>query len=100
MFTIDKYLPEIRAACHNFKIKRLFIFGSALSNDFTKDSDIDLLVEFERYGIKGSFDQYFNFKEALEKILGRKVDLLCRKSISNPILKKEVESAKKELYGT
>ena len=97
---IDKYLSEIKEICTTYKIKRLFIFGSAISNDFSQDSDIDLLVEFKRAGIKGSFDQYFDFKEALEKIFGRRVDLVCRKSISNPIFREEVESSKIELYGT
>ena len=100
MFNIDKYLQEIKSICTAYRIKRLFIFGSAVSDDFSEDSDTDLLVEFERTGIKGSFDQYFDFKEAIEKVLGRRVDLVCRKSISNPIFREEVESLKKELYGT
>jgi predicted nucleotidyltransferase len=100
MFNIDNYLPKIKEICTAYRIKRLFIFGSALSNNFSKDSDIDLLVEFNRTGIKGSFDQYFNFKEAMEEVLGRKIDLVCRNSISNPIFSEEIESSKKELYGT
>ena len=97
---IDKYLSEIKQICTTYKIKQLFIFGSAISNNFSQDSDIDLLVEFKRAGIKGSFDQYFDFKEAMEKIFGRRVDLVCRKSISNPVFREEVESSKIELYGT
>ena len=44
---IDEKLEEIAAACQQYGIERLFVFGSALREDFRPgESDIDLLVEF------------------------------------------------------
>lgn len=88
----------ITEAGNCFNIKRLYLFGSALNDTFSETSDIDFLVEFNRNGFSGSFDQYFGFKEALEKILDREVDLVCRKSLRNPVFIKEVESSKKLVY--
>lgn len=98
MLQIEQNLPEVRSLCKQYKVKSLFVFGSATRDDFTKKSDVDFLVEFDRKGIKGSFDQYFGFKEGLEHLFGRKVDLVCRKNIRNPVFRKEVELSKKAIY--
>ena len=45
--SVDEQQDEIAAACREHGIERLFIFGSAIRDDFRPgDSDIDLLVEF------------------------------------------------------
>ena len=98
MVNIEQKLSTIRSLCKRYNVKQLFAFGSINRKDFTESSDIDFMVEFNRAGIKGSFDQYFGFKEALEDLLGREVDLICRRSIRNPIFRQEVESSKKEIY--
>lgn len=68
-------IPEEKIAefCRRHNIRRLALFGSVLGNDFTSDSDVDVLVEFEpgtRMGLK-----FFALQEELSQILGRKVDL-------------------------
>jgi uncharacterized protein len=42
-------MPQDRIAefCQRHRIRRLSLFGSALRDDFTPDSDVDLLIEFE-----------------------------------------------------
>jgi len=100
MIKIEQNVAAIRSLCKRFKVKSLFVFGSAVRKDFNEYSDIDFLVEFDRTGIRGSFDQYFDFKEALEHLLGRNVDLVCRNSMRNPIFREEVESSKREIYAT
>jgi predicted nucleotidyltransferase len=68
-------IPETKIAefCRRHNIRRLALFGSVLGDDFTSDSDVDVLVEFEpgtRMGLK-----FFALQEELSRILGRKVDL-------------------------
>lgn len=68
-------LPKGRIAefCRRHRIRRLALFGSALRDDFTPESDIDVLVEFEpgaRVGLS-----FFSMQDELAEILGRKVDL-------------------------
>lgn len=56
-------------------IKKLALFGSFLTNDFRSDSDIDLLVEFEKGHVPGFFD-LVRMQDQLSKFFnGRSVDL-------------------------
>lgn len=64
---------EIEAFSRRHRIRRLSLFGSVLRDDFTPESDVDVLVEFEpgtRIGLR-----FFALEEELSELLGRKVDL-------------------------
>jgi hypothetical protein len=64
---------QIEAFCRRNHIRRLAFFGSVLRDDFTPESDVDVLVEFEpgtRVGLR-----FFGMEQELSEILGRKVDL-------------------------
>ena len=64
---------EIADFCRQHHIRRLAIFGSALRDDFLPDSDLDILVEFEK-GYEPGFD-FFDMEMELSEMTGRKVDL-------------------------
>jgi len=59
--------------CRHNHIKRMAFFGSVLRDDFTSNSDIDILVEFEEGETPGF--RFFTIQEELSELLGRKVDL-------------------------
>jgi uncharacterized protein len=59
--------------CRRNHIRRLAFFGSALRDDFTPASDVDVLVEFGPGYTPGL--AFFAMQEALTNIMGRKVDL-------------------------
>ncbi len=64
---------KIEAFCRRNQIRRLAFFGSVLRDDFSAESDVDVLVEFDpdaRVGL-----QFFKMEQELSEILGRKVDL-------------------------
>jgi len=62
-------MPDLQ---RRFGVKRIGLFGSALTDRFSDQSDIDLIVEFERpIGFA-----FFDLVEHLEDILGRRVDVL------------------------
>ena len=82
-----------------YKVKRLFAFGSVLTNRFTDKSDIDLVVDFDKEKVDDYFSNFFDLKYALEKLLGRKVDLLEEQAIRNPYLKSDIDMTKKLIYG-
>lgn len=79
-------------------MKELYIFGSAVTDRFTDDSDLDFLVRFNRTGFKGAFNQYMDFKEGLEEIFNRKIDLYSNRKFRNEIFQDEVDRTKKLLY--
>jgi len=99
MNIIDKNIDQIRDLCDKHKVARLFVFGSVLSDKFRKSSDIDLIVDFQDIDLYEYADNYFDLKFALQKILKRNVDLLEDKAISNPYLRKSIDSSKQLLYG-
>ena len=93
-----QYHPGIIALCKMYKVKRLFAFGSVLTNRFTDKSDIDLVVDFDKEKVDDYFSNFFDLKYALEKLLGRKVDLLEEQAIRNPYLKSDIDMTKKLIY--
>ncbi len=97
MLDIETIRPEIGDLCRKLKVKRLDIFGSATSDDFRPDSDVDVLVQFERDN-GGLFDRYFELKERLEDILGRAVDVVVESAIKNPYFRSEVEHTRRNVY--
>ena len=69
-------IPQKKIAefCRRHQIKRLALFGSALRDDFTPDSDVDVLVEFEP-GTRVGMIRLAGIELELSGILGRKVDM-------------------------
>jgi uncharacterized protein len=59
--------------CGRNHIRKLALFGSVLRDDFTPDSDIDVLVEFEPDHTPGL--AFFAIQEELSGLLGPEVDL-------------------------
>ncbi|MBI2083964.1 MAG: nucleotidyltransferase family protein [Deltaproteobacteria bacterium] len=65
---------EIADFCRTRRIRKLSLFGSVLRDDFSPDSDVDVLVEFEK-NVAVGFLSLAGMELDLSKILGRKVDL-------------------------
>ncbi|MEJ2702866.1 MAG: nucleotidyltransferase family protein [Sedimentisphaerales bacterium] len=68
-------IPKDKIAdfCRRHRIQRLAIFGSALRDYFTPDSDVDVLVVFQK-GREPGF-AFFDMQDELADLRGRKVDL-------------------------
>lgn len=88
----------IETLCRKHGVVRLDVFGSVLRDDFSAESDVDFLVRFRRDGTTDAFHQYFEFKEGLEALLGRKADLVCEAAIRNSHFKREIEQTRQPLY--
>lgn len=65
---------KIAEFCKKNGIRKLSFFGSVLREDFSPDSDVDVLVEFE-LGARVGLIKLAGLELELGKILGRKVDL-------------------------
>src|SRR5690625_7241196 len=90
----DLKTNELEQACRDFQVKELYVFGSVVSGKMSQDSDLDFLVVFNRSGFEGAFDQYMGFKERLEKIYERQVDLINIKKFRNSLYEDELEISK------
>jgi predicted nucleotidyltransferase len=97
--TIDMHLKTISSLCKKYKVKKLFAFGSVLTDRFNDNSDIDLLVDFDKERIEDYFDNFFDFKYSLEDVFNRKIDLLEDQTVKNPYLRKSIDETKTLIYG-
>lgn len=99
MKLIEKNIHQILLLCKKHKVGKLFVFGSILTNRFSDESDVDMLVDFDQVSLEDYADNYFDLKSSLEQLLGREVDLLEDKAIRNPILRRNIDKAKYLVYG-
>lgn len=101
MKLIELNIKRITELCKLYKVRSLYAFGSILTSRFRQDSDVDLLVRFEKDSITLSdyADNFFDFQFALEDLFNRKVDLVCEDAIKNPVFRNEVNSKKQLIYG-
>jgi predicted nucleotidyltransferase len=77
---MDVPQAKIAAFCRKWKITELSLFGSVLRDDFRADSDVDVLVSFAPDS-RWSLMDLVRMEEELGGILGRKVDMVERKSV-------------------
>jgi len=82
-------LDALKAFCRKWRVQELALFGSVLREDFTPESDVDVLVTFDREAPWSLWD-VIAMREELEQMLGRKVDLGEREAIRNPFRRREI----------
>jgi predicted nucleotidyltransferase len=91
-------LDLIRKLCQEYDIAEMYVFGSACTEQFNEESDIDILIRFKDISIEKYTDNYFELHRRLEELFNRKIDLLTDKSLSNPYFIESVEETKALLY--
>jgi predicted nucleotidyltransferase len=97
---VTAHLPEVRALCEKYRVKRLAIFGSAVKGTFDPEkSDLDFVVEFQDdlFGVDG-WHAYFDLKFALKALFGRNVDLVEWEAVKNPYFREVLELTQRDLY--
>lgn len=99
MNLITSNIEQINQLCLKHKVRKLFVFGSVLKHSFTNESDIDLVVDFEKMDLQEYADNYFDLKDQLEYVFKRPVDLLEEKGIRNPFLRQQIDFEKQLIYG-
>lgn len=95
----DKNIEQIKQICKDFRVKNFSVIGSVLTDNFSSDSDIDFVVDFDEKDPFKYTDLYFQLKEKLEQILKRQVDLIEERGIKNPFFRKEIDESKVVIYG-
>ena len=97
--SIQKLLPILKAFLLKHRVKRAHIFGSATTNHFRDDSDIDLLIAFDDDLSNSEYSQHFwNLYLELPKLLGHPVDLIMEDGLKNPFFIEEINETKIPLY--
>jgi predicted nucleotidyltransferase len=95
---VDIPLDEIGAFCHRHHIRELALFGSVLREDFTPESDLDVLIDFEPEAEqKLNLLDLVGMQLELSQILKREVDLVLRDGLK-PLIKDEVLTSREVIY--
>lgn len=81
-----------------YKVSKMYVFGSVTNDSFSETSDIDILISFHGLPIDQYTDNFFDLHDELEKLFGRKVDLLTENSITNPFFKEKVQKTRQLIY--
>lgn len=96
---IDQHRSSLAQECRRFGVRRLELFGSAARGDFdAAKSDFDFIVSFADKTPGTYADRYLDFAAAVERLLGRRVDMLTERSIRNPLFRHEVDAVRQVVY--
>lgn len=99
MKLIARHREELKNLCFKHHVEELYVFGSILTEFFKDESDIDFLVKFGNVDSYEYFDNYMDFKESLEELFDRDVDLVEMQTLKNPILIRSINKNKSKIYG-
>ncbi len=90
---VDLHEAEIAELCRRYRVKELSLFGSAVRGEMGPDSDIDLLVEFQPEA-NVSLLRHFAAERELSALLGRRVDLVSKRALREPLRRAIVPQAR------
>ncbi len=97
--TLEPYLEEIATLLKAHKIRKAYLFGSATTANFTKHSDLDVLVNIEEnLDPVEAGEHLWELTYQMEDLLQRKVDLITERSLKNPFFIAEVNKTKVPIY--
>jgi predicted nucleotidyltransferase len=88
---------RIAEFCRRWKITELALFGSILREDFSPDSDVDVLVSLE-VDAPWSLLHIVRMQDELRDMLGRDVDLVEKAGLRNPFRRHEILKTKRVVY--
>ncbi len=96
---IENNKERLTAYCKKYDVTKMYVFGSVTSDKFKKDSDIDLLISFNKnLTLEEYADNFFDLYDNLESLFERKIDLMTERSLSNPYLIERIDEQKQLVY--
>lgn len=82
IYTINEIADKVRPIAEAYDIDNIYLFGSYARGEATKESDIDLYVEFSKpLGLR-----YCSFVSDIEDSLGKCVDIITEDALYNPAI--------------
>ncbi len=96
---LEQHIEEVKLLCKTFNIKRLYAFGSVVSELFNDQSDIDFLISFsDNVSIEEYTANYFSLHYKLRELFHREIDIITENSLSNPYFIQSINATKKLIY--
>jgi predicted nucleotidyltransferase len=94
----DEAIEKLRrheAELRRLGVEHLYLFGSTARGEAREDSDIDLFFDHPE-GSLGLF-QLMDVKDTAARILGRKTDIMTRRSL-HPVLRRQIEASALQVF--
>ena len=96
---------RIEAFCRKWKVKELALFGSVITEDFRPDSDIDIMVVFQEGALPEDWHQLLVERRLMRQelrdiFIGRKIDLVEKKNITNQFIRYHALTHKLVIYAS
>jgi hypothetical protein len=81
-------LAGIQSELKQFSVKQLYIFGSFARDEAGKESDLDIIVEFDPHAKVGLF-ALARLRRRLTEVIGKEIDLVTAEAI-RPEMREEI----------
>ena len=79
---LKQHIEELKSLCKTLNIKRLYAFGSVVSEEFNDQSDIDFLISFtDNVTIEEYTANYFSLHYKLRELFHREIDIITENSL-------------------
>ena len=95
ILTIDEIRTKIRPICEQYRVEKVWLFGSYARGEAREDSDVDVYAETDR---SVRLLDLIAFRLDVEETLGKEVDMITRIPTEYPIFAKYIERDKVLLY--
>ena len=96
---IEKRKEELKSLCQTLKIKRLYAFGSVVTDKFNEKSDIDFLISFaDNLTIEEYTNNYFSLHYKLRELFNREIEIVTERTLSNPYFIESINETKVLIY--
>jgi predicted nucleotidyltransferase len=96
---VEEHRAELESLCRRYHVKALEVFGSAADGTFDPaTSDMDFLVEFLPEAATRAFHGYFDLRDELERLYGRKVDLVMPDAVRSPSFRDAINQQRRPVY--
>ncbi len=90
-------LDEIRTFCDRYGVEELALFGSVLRDDFSADSDVDVMLKFKSsFGF--TFENTPDIYDELSRIFARPVHVIEKGHIRNPFRRQAIMSSYRVIH--
>ena len=96
---IESKINDLKNICLSLEVKRLYVFGSVITDKFRADSDIDFLISFsDKLSIEQYTDNYFALHYKLQELFNRDIDIVTERTLSNPYFIESIDETKELIY--
>ena len=96
---IDIPMDRLVELCKRWKIVELSLFGSVLRDDFTPESDVDVLIVLADDAQLDHFYDWLKIQDELSELFDhRQIDLVERERIINPFMRHSILNTRQEIY--